>query len=94
MGGTVQQISFTDPNFLVDSSLALVSMVVIGGMGSVAGAVIGALWVVGLPSLSDNDRSRLASQACASRHEAGQSTSSVRPTASNTRVAPMAMIRR
>ena len=31
-------------------------MVVIGGMGSTAGAVIGALWVVGLPALSpDND---------------------------------------
>jgi ABC-type branched-subunit amino acid transport system ATPase component/ABC-type branched-subunit amino acid transport system permease subunit len=54
LAGAVQQISFTDPNFLVDSSLALVSMIVIGGMGSTAGAVIGALWVVGLPTLSDN----------------------------------------
>ena len=26
-------------------------MIVIGGMGSIAGAVIGALWVVGLPAL-------------------------------------------
>jgi ABC-type branched-subunit amino acid transport system ATPase component/ABC-type branched-subunit amino acid transport system permease subunit len=51
LGGVAQQISFTDQNFLVDSSLALVSMIVIGGMGSTVGAVIGALWVVGLPTL-------------------------------------------
>lgn len=42
--------------FLVDDSLALVAMVVIGGLGSLSGAVVGALWIVGLPSFwPDND---------------------------------------
>ena len=39
-----------DRIFTVDDSLRLVSIVVIGGLGSVAGAVVGALWVVGLPA--------------------------------------------
>ncbi len=36
--------------YLVTDSIAVVSMVVIGGLGSLGGAVAGALWVVGLPS--------------------------------------------
>ncbi|HEU5306939.1 MAG TPA: ATP-binding cassette domain-containing protein, partial [Acidimicrobiia bacterium] len=36
--------------FLVDDSLRLVAIVVIGGLGSLSGAVVGALWVIGLPS--------------------------------------------
>jgi ABC-type branched-subunit amino acid transport system ATPase component/ABC-type branched-subunit amino acid transport system permease subunit len=36
--------------FLVEDSLRLVSIVVIGGLGSLSGAVIGALWVIGLPA--------------------------------------------
>ena len=36
--------------FLVTDSIAVVSMVVIGGLGSLGGAVVGAVWVVGLPS--------------------------------------------
>jgi ABC-type branched-subunit amino acid transport system ATPase component/ABC-type branched-subunit amino acid transport system permease subunit len=36
--------------FLVDDSIRLISIAVIGGLGSLSGAVIGALWVVGLPS--------------------------------------------
>ncbi len=52
LGGVTQQVSLADPNFLVDSSLALVAMVVIGGMGSTVGAVLGALWVIGLPALA------------------------------------------
>ena len=52
LAGALQQISLTDANFLVAGSLALVAMVVIGGMGSTIGAIIGALWVVGLPSLA------------------------------------------
>ncbi|MGH9007690.1 MAG: ABC transporter permease subunit [Acidimicrobiales bacterium] len=42
--------------FLVNGSLALVATVVIGGMGSVTGAVIGAIWVVGIPALSPNSQ--------------------------------------
>jgi ABC-type branched-subunit amino acid transport system ATPase component/ABC-type branched-subunit amino acid transport system permease subunit len=36
--------------FLVENSLRLVAIVVIGGLGSLSGAVVGALWVIGLPS--------------------------------------------
>jgi ABC-type branched-subunit amino acid transport system ATPase component len=52
LGGVTQQVTFADPNFLVDSSVALVAMVVIGGMGSTVGAVLGTLWVIGLPALA------------------------------------------
>ena len=45
-----------DTRFQAGQSLTLVSLVVIGGIGSTAGAVIGAIWVIGLPSLMpDND---------------------------------------
>jgi ABC-type branched-subunit amino acid transport system ATPase component/ABC-type branched-subunit amino acid transport system permease subunit len=36
--------------FRVDDSLKVVAMAVIGGLGSLAGPVIGALWVAGLPA--------------------------------------------
>jgi ABC-type branched-subunit amino acid transport system ATPase component/ABC-type branched-subunit amino acid transport system permease subunit len=36
--------------FLVEDSIRLISIAVIGGLGSLSGAVVGALWVVGLPS--------------------------------------------
>jgi ABC-type branched-subunit amino acid transport system ATPase component/ABC-type branched-subunit amino acid transport system permease subunit len=36
--------------FLVEDSLRLVSIAVIGGLGSLTGAVVGALWVIGLPA--------------------------------------------
>ena len=40
----------------MSDSLRLVSMAVIGGLGSLAGAVVGALWVAGLPAFwPDND---------------------------------------
>ena len=39
----------------VDGSLGLVAMVVIGGMGSVTVAVIGAIWVIGIPALAPNN---------------------------------------
>ena len=49
LAGTVQQVPF-DQFFTVEDSLVLVSIVVIGGLGSVAGPILGALWVVGLPA--------------------------------------------
>jgi ABC-type branched-subunit amino acid transport system ATPase component/ABC-type branched-subunit amino acid transport system permease subunit len=56
LGGATQQIPLNESFFTVEFSLALVAMVVIGGMGSTAGAVIGALWVIGLPALfPDNE---------------------------------------
>ena len=42
--------------FLVNGSLALVATVVIGGMGSVTGAIIGAIWVVGIPAFAPNNQ--------------------------------------
>ncbi len=42
--------------FLVNGSLALVATVVIGGMGSVTGAVIGAIWVVGIPAFAPDNQ--------------------------------------
>ncbi len=39
-----------DRFFTVNDSLVLVSIVVIGGLGSVVGPILGALWVIGLPT--------------------------------------------
>ena len=54
LGGTllaanVQAIP-SDRLFTVGDSLLLVSIVVIGGLGSVTGAVFGAVWIIGLPA--------------------------------------------
>jgi ABC-type branched-subunit amino acid transport system ATPase component len=55
LAGALQQVPL-DQFFTVEDSLLLVSVVVIGGLGSVAGPILGALWVVGLPSFfPDND---------------------------------------
>ncbi len=42
--------------FPVDMSLSTVSMAVIGGLASAAGAVMGTLWVVGLPAVFGNNQ--------------------------------------
>ena len=55
LGGLVVTIGYTESFFTVDDSLALVAMAVIGGLGGRAGAVIGALWVVGLPAFWPNN---------------------------------------
>jgi ABC-type branched-subunit amino acid transport system ATPase component/ABC-type branched-subunit amino acid transport system permease subunit len=55
LAGAVQNIPVTERFFLVDDSLALVGMVVIGGLGSVVGPVLGALWVVGIPAFAPNN---------------------------------------
>ena len=45
-----------DRYFTVADSLLVVSIVVIGGLGTVAGTVLGAIWVIGLPAFfPDND---------------------------------------
>jgi len=41
--------------FLVEDSLRLVAIAVIGGLGSLTGAVVGALWVIGLPAFWPNN---------------------------------------
>jgi ABC-type branched-subunit amino acid transport system ATPase component/ABC-type branched-subunit amino acid transport system permease subunit len=50
LGGLVVTIGYTERFFTVEDSLSLVAMAVIGGLGGRAGAVIGALWVIGLPA--------------------------------------------
>ncbi len=56
LAGATQQISFSDSPFFVETSLLLVAIIVIGGMSSTTGAVIGAIWVVGMPALfPDNE---------------------------------------
>jgi len=56
IGGLLESIPLTDRFFTNADSLAMVAMVVIGGLGSVFGAIIGALWVIGLPALApDSD---------------------------------------
>jgi ABC-type branched-subunit amino acid transport system ATPase component/ABC-type branched-subunit amino acid transport system permease subunit len=56
LAGAIESVPFTERYFLVNDSLQLVSIVVIGGIASPMGAVLGALWVVGLPAIfPDND---------------------------------------
>jgi ABC-type branched-subunit amino acid transport system ATPase component/ABC-type branched-subunit amino acid transport system permease subunit len=57
LSGAYSNVAFSGPGsfFVVDASLSLVAMVVIGGMGSVTAAVIGALWVIGIPALAPNN---------------------------------------
>jgi ABC-type branched-subunit amino acid transport system ATPase component/ABC-type branched-subunit amino acid transport system permease subunit len=57
LAGAYSNVEFSGPGsfFLVDGSLGLVAMVVIGGMGSVTAAVIGAVWVIGIPALAPNN---------------------------------------
>ena len=50
LGGLVVTIGFQERFFRVEDSLLLVAVAVIGGLGSLAGAVVGALWVIGLPA--------------------------------------------
>ena len=50
LAGALQTVPYGSSYFLPDDSLSLVALVVIGGLSSVSGPVIGALWVVGLPA--------------------------------------------
>ena len=51
LAGLVQNVPISERFFLVGDSLQLIGMVVIGGLGSSVGAVLGAIWVYGLPNL-------------------------------------------
>ncbi len=54
------RVQFGAVAFVPDESLRVVAIAVIGGLSSVWGAVLGALWVVGLPALfGDTDQVRL-----------------------------------
>ena len=50
LAGAIQTVPLTERFFQVNNSLELVAMAVIGGLGTVVGAVLGPLWVVGLPA--------------------------------------------
>jgi ABC-type branched-subunit amino acid transport system ATPase component/branched-subunit amino acid ABC-type transport system permease component len=50
LGALVTNVPLQDRFFTVESSLSLVSIAVIGGLGSVVGPVLGSLWVIGLPA--------------------------------------------
>ncbi len=58
LAGAFANVAFSGPGsfYLVDGSLALVAMVVIGGMGSITAAVIGSVWVIGIPALAPNNQ--------------------------------------
>jgi ABC-type branched-subunit amino acid transport system ATPase component/branched-subunit amino acid ABC-type transport system permease component len=49
LGNLVRQIRFNEALFQIEDSLRVVNMVVIGGLGSISGPVLGALWIEGLP---------------------------------------------
>ncbi|MCY3578259.1 MAG: ATP-binding cassette domain-containing protein [bacterium] len=54
LAGLAQNIPLTERFFTVDDSIRLVGIVVIGGLGTIIGPVLGALWIEGLPSLFDS----------------------------------------
>ena len=56
LAGALQTVPL-DRLFGVEDSLLLVSIVVIGGLGSVVGPILGSLWVIGLPRSSRGTRS-------------------------------------
>ena len=56
LGALLRNIVLEDNLFGVSDSLDAVSIVVIGGLGSISGPVVGALWVKGLPAFwPDNE---------------------------------------
>src|SRR6185437_2981173 len=55
LAGAVQNVPFGERFFLVEDSLSLIGIVVIGGLGSVVGPVLGALWVIGVPAFAPSN---------------------------------------
>jgi ABC-type branched-subunit amino acid transport system ATPase component/ABC-type branched-subunit amino acid transport system permease subunit len=47
--------NFSSATFSPEESFSLIAMAVIGGLSSVTGAIIGALWVIGLPALTNDN---------------------------------------
>ncbi|MBV8950731.1 MAG: ATP-binding cassette domain-containing protein [Actinobacteria bacterium] len=56
LGGAVVTIGYSERFFTIEDSLTVVALAVIGGLGSLAGAVGGALWVIGLPAFWPNNQ--------------------------------------
>jgi ABC-type branched-subunit amino acid transport system ATPase component/ABC-type branched-subunit amino acid transport system permease subunit len=56
LSGALESVPYTEQYFVVAASLSLVALVVIGGIASPMGAVLGSLWVIGLPAFfPEND---------------------------------------
>lgn len=56
LAGAIQNVPLSERFFQVEDSLQLVAIAVIGGLGSVVGPLLGALFVIGLPAFfPDND---------------------------------------
>jgi ABC-type branched-subunit amino acid transport system ATPase component/ABC-type branched-subunit amino acid transport system permease subunit len=55
LAGALQSVPYTERFFRVEDSLLLVAMVVIGGLSSPSGAILGSLWVVGLAAFFPDD---------------------------------------
>ena len=55
VAGSAEVVDLTDAGFFtVSDSLTLVGMVVIGGLGSIVGPLLGAIWIYGIPTLFDD----------------------------------------
>ncbi len=50
IGGLIENVPLSGRFFVVSESLSVVAMAVIGGLGTVAGPVLGAIWIVGVPA--------------------------------------------
>lgn len=55
LAGLVQSVPFNERYFLPGDSLLLIGMLVIGGLSSRTGPIVGALWVIGLPAFFPNN---------------------------------------
>ena len=85
IAGAVESVPFTERYFLVGDSLQLVSIVVIGGIASPMGAVIGALWVIGMPAFFPGNAARSRCSPRVSVCSCSSSTSRVASSRSHTR---------
>jgi len=56
LAGLVQAVPYNEQYFLPSDSLQLIGMVVVGGISSLLGPILGAMWVIGLPTFfPDNE---------------------------------------
>ena len=55
LAGTVEVVDLSDAGFFtVNDSLSIIGTVVIGGLGSITGPLLGAIWVYGIPTLFED----------------------------------------
>jgi len=56
LAGVIDSVPIQGRFFGVDESLRVVAITIIGGLGSIIGPLLGALWVVGLPALAPSNQ--------------------------------------